>query len=380
VGLSLIALFVAVIAGLPSRAMAVRLISNGYPVWGVKLILAASTVGGLLPVGLARLLDPRLFLSLNAPLLSLIVSLLMFGTYLLALVVARQLPPRRSVSVPGLRPRRYNYRRWIPVVAVLLACEAAGAWMAGATELAALAAVADVAAVVVLAIHERNYRNQEDAASALRRHGAILFLRTFTRDLFGQEEARLARQVRRQLGVFIALGNPREAIPPGGARRVYLADGAWRAQLAEMADRSQAILMWPDASPAVTWELGMIRDRGLQRKLFIVMPPPPPRRTWLYPRQELLRFLTGLTTSDWSDFARALQGSGFCPPEHDPGPGTVLAFEPDGRCVILTRELTSARDVVAQIAGRLAIAARAMPGPQRQAVPDGAGQACGEAS
>lgn len=167
---------------------------------------------------------------------------------------------------------------------IVLAGNAVIIWRQGGRVEPWLVCFAGVICVLVLVLLERNFRNQEDAASALARRGSILLLRTFTRDLLVREEFLLEKEVRRQLGHFTALGNPSELLPPPGAKRLYLADDAWRAQLTELAGRSAAILMRPDATPSVRWELGLIRERGLHRRHFVIVPLTWRRRGWLdYP-------------------------------------------------------------------------------------------------
>jgi hypothetical protein len=341
------------VANVLYRTAVLRLVANGYPPIVKRLIMIVWGAAFLLTSVFSEFLNPGLYQAANVWPMLLIASLEFLGISGSCLIAAWLLPPRRGKSVGGPRPRRHSYRRWIPVAIVCGLLEAVLQLNDGGSVMPWVAAVGYVAMAFMLAILERNYRNQEDATNSLSLPGAVLLLRTFTRDLFAQEEARLAKEVRRQLGDFIALGNPREVLPPGGARRVYLADGAWRAHLTELASRSRVILMWPDATPAVLWELAMIRDGGLQQKLFVIVPPRRPRRTWLDIPPELLRFLSGLSVSNWSDFAWALEENGFRSPEHAPGPGSVLTFEPDGQCVVLARGLLSTRELVARIAERL---------------------------
>ena len=351
------------VAGMLQRAAALRLVANGYPPRVKQVFGAAWGAVMLLTIVLLVILAPGIARAANGLLAVLTGSLGVLGFAAISLISAWLLPPRRRKSVAGPRRRRHHYRRWIPVPVAWGLLDAVLRWHDGDRVMPWVIAAGGATLALTLIVFERNYRNQEDAASALNRRGSVLLLRTFTRDLLAREEGRLAVEVRRQLGDFIALGNPREVLPPGGGTRHYVADGVWRAHLTELAVGSRAILMWPDATPAVRSELGMIRGLGLHRKLFVVVPPPRPRRTWLLDNHpsRLLRFLCGLSTSDWSEFAQALQENGFGSPEHEPRPGSVLAFEPDGRCVVLAHGLSSARGLVARIAEQLTVLAEPAP-------------------
>jgi hypothetical protein len=357
-----------VVAGVSSllrRAATLRLTANGYLRRVKRVVVAATTVLVLLTAILSAFLDPRLVGTVNGQLI-LLVAVEFLGFNGLFLAAAWLLPPRWPNRPVGARPRRFHYLRWIPVPVIIFAASAALIWHQGGRMVPWLVGFGGVISVLVLVLLERNFRNQEDGASALGRRGAVLLLRTFSRDLFVREEMRLAKEARRQLGHFTALGNPSELLPPPGAKRLYLADDAWRAQLTELAGRSAAIVMWPDATPSVRWELAMIRDRGLRRRLFVIVPPPWGRNSWLDYSPGLLRFLSGLRLSTWGEFAQALQESGYHSPESEPRPGTVFAFDPDGRCVTLAAGIGSTRELVARIAERLA----ALPEPVRSSDQD----------
>jgi hypothetical protein len=83
----------------------------------------------------------------------------------------------------------------------------------------------------------------------------------------------LVRGIGRRLGQVVALGNPAEFAPRGGATRVYLNDDTWTVELARLADRARIILIEPGRTESMRWELQHIAGNGLQTKLFILTPP-----------------------------------------------------------------------------------------------------------
>jgi hypothetical protein len=358
------------------RAATLRLVVNGYPPWIKRIFLAVMLTVLIAGTVTLAVMDPDLVRSANGWPAILSTGLGSLLASMICLAVARLLPgcKREPVVVAGLRPRRHHYKRWIPVPVTWGLLDATYQWNRGDRVMPEVVIVGSAVLALCLVVLERNYRNQRDAAGALGEGGSVLLLRTFIRDMFDWAagplyswEFPVARQVRRQIGGFIALGNPHEVLPQAGADRVYLPDGAWRTQLAELADGARAILMLPDATPAVRWELGMIRERGIRQRLFIIVPAPQRWHAWLLTVPAgLVWRLSGLTLPDWSEFAEALCENGFHPPVEAPKPGSVLTFEPDGQCVDLARGLSSARELVGWIAWRLT----AVEAQNRQSSPD----------
>ena len=151
-------------------------------------------------------------------------------------------------------------------------------------------------------------------------------------------EAYLEAELTRQIGPFVALGNPGDFVPPErGAARVYVADEAWKQQLDEWLQRAAAILVLPEVSANVSWELRRVGDLRCTRRLFILTRPRRRHR--------------GRDT--WHAFANLLSRAGFRNCEINPGWGSISAFDEDRAMRILGRNITSARDTVALIAQRL---------------------------
>jgi hypothetical protein len=161
----------------------------------------------------------------------------------------------------------------------------------------------------------------------------------------------LSDEIERRLGRFIALGNPRDVLPPGGALRVYVASADWREQVKKLALAASVILMQPDVSSAVQFELELIRRVDCQTRFFVVTAP----TIWrIYDWYWKVQFrLCGWRAPSWEAFAEQLRVAGFLDVGADPGPGAVVSFDANGRRVDLVRGCTRPRQYVDAIMARL---------------------------
>jgi hypothetical protein len=147
----------------------------------------------------------------------------------------------------------------------------------------------------------------------------------------------LAREFKNTIGPLIALGNPTDSLPPEGAARTYAADGGWQEYFIDLSNRSAAILMQMGNTDNLNWELGSIRGRGLQTKMFVVTPPASNvGKFWIMGRLiRLSNRIKGIQPASWDRFAAILEKAGYIPPAEDPGPGAIVTFDEDKRAVIL---------------------------------------------
>ena len=140
----------------------------------------------------------------------------------------------------------------------------------------------------------------------------------------------LHREIKRQVGPFIALGNPTDYLPPEGASRTYATDGNWQEYFTDLSDRSAGILMQIGNSDNLNWELNSIRKRGLQNKLFVITSPMSEADEDPYSLTRVMTRLTdrikGIQPASWSRFAANLERAGYHPPP-DPGAGAVVTFD-----------------------------------------------------
>jgi hypothetical protein len=223
--------------------------------------------------------------------------------------------------------------------------------------------------------------------------GWTLYLRPFTEEnrLFAGSETLeqfLATEIGQRVGPLVGLGNPTDRIAPAGAERSYHDDVDWQASVERYAMKAACIIGVTGASVHTAWELTLIRELGLERRLFLLSPPArdqavesPATTTGLSTTRRALRFsrelvnaymaddtakLTqllafgklpaawspiGLTA--WLDFVNALAACGYVVALEDPGDGAVLGFEGGGTALVLARGLRSPGDYVEAISSRL---------------------------
>lgn len=258
--------------------------------------------------------------------------------------------------------RRYHYRR-LAVIVVFASVAACGLVGYAAGVLWGLPFLtAALYPVVALLAYERRFRAQATDPTAIPASFA-LYLRWFGADQNADIYPKSADAMRlgwaetsgavnlerllsvgfiRRLGGFVALGSPQDVLPPGGATRFYFDDGTWQKRLKALAVRATVVVMEPGDTRWIEWELGMIRDLGLEPRFFIVTPPDPDLRWYRLFRRvnhafvPIVARLSRATPPTWQAFSTRLRSAGFEPPPDDPGPGCVLAVD-DGLSVVLVR-------------------------------------------
>ena len=203
---------------------------------------------------------------------------------------------------------------------------------------------------------------------------AVLYLREFKQEsnpfawVDPQEHSRYTRRVlssnsvtfeqyfgvefARQLGPFIALGNPLDSVPPEGAARSYAPDEDWQRHLCALAGAAAAIVMDGSRSDNLRWELAEITRHGWQRKLFLLTAPVPQQRggrLW----SAALRSAKEARIPRWEQFAAELTEAGLHVPPTKPGPGSVVAFDAAGRAEVLIRDAQQPEEFVTVVRTRL---------------------------
>jgi len=286
-------------------------------------------------------------------------------------IMYRRTGARRRTGPPR---RRYHYRRLAVVVVIAAVTACALVWSALGPWWGLPLLAPAVYPVVTLLAYERRFRAQSTDPTAIPA-GFALYLRWFGADQhtdiyptsvdaarlgwvdssgWVSLERLLSVEFIRRLGGFVALGSPQDVVPPGGATRLYLDDDAWQERLKALAVRAAVVVMEPGDTRWIEWELGMIRELGLQPRFFVVTAPGGDlRRRQLYRRvgHAVVSIFARLSRSappTWQGFSARLRNAGFEPPPEDPGPGCVLAVA-GTRVVLLRAGLTSSDEFVAAI-------------------------------
>ena len=164
-------------------------------------------------------------------------------------------------------------------------------------------------------------------------------------------EQYLGAEFARQLGPFVALGNPLDWVPPEGAARSYAPDEDWQRHFLTLAGAAAAIVMDGSRSDNLHWELTEITRNGWQRKLFFLTAPEAPlRRGLLY---AMWRSAKGVRIPRWERFAAELKEAGLHVPSIEPDPGSVVAFDAAGRAEVLIRGAQQPEEFVTAVRTRL---------------------------
>jgi hypothetical protein len=74
-------------------------------------------------------------------------------------------------------------------------------------------------------------------------------------------------------GPPVAIGLPKETIPPLGALREYYSDDDWRGAVTDWCARAEEIVVIAGTSPGSIWELRHIFENDLTNRLVVVFPP-----------------------------------------------------------------------------------------------------------
>ena len=161
------------------------------------------------------------------------------------------------------------------------------------------------------------------------------------------------------IGPLVALGSPEDYLSPEGASRLYASDADWMQHFRDLARRSACILMEVTQSENLRLELQTLRTEGWHEKLFIFTRPAV-RRGWRNWRFALGRAVLawvarqkGAIPVSWAAFAQTLATLGYRLTPCDPGPGAVIAFDPDANGVLLATQAHTPSDFVAAVQARL---------------------------
>jgi len=373
------------VATLPAAAAAASFMAAAYRLailQGRSATAAQVILGGLaflglgcVPVALVIFL-PAVGVRIPDSLIGMVLAAAGFCVWLPMGVIAWAIMYRRT----GVRRRngpprrRYHYRR-LAVVVVIVAVAACGLVWSALGPWWGLPFLAPAGyPVVTLLAYERRFRAQATDPAAVPA-GFALYLRRFGADQHtdvyptSADAARigwvdssgwvslerlLSVAFTRRLGGFVALGSPQDVLPPGGATRLYFDDSAWQEELKALAVRAAVVVMEPGDTRWIEWELGMIRELGLESRFFVVTPPGGDLRWYqLYRRvsHAVLLIIARLSRSappTWPGFSARLRNAGFEPPPEDPGPGCVLAVG-GTRVVLLRAGLTTSDEFVGTI-------------------------------
>jgi hypothetical protein len=279
---------------------------------------------------------------------------------------------RERPGRPGLRPVRHHYIVWANVVAWLTVPAVVATGFAIDWTTALRLVPVGISATLLLRYVARRYTGQVKVLKADEVTQSVL-LRPFGADWEADLWARssqtiwadstqgavtfeqfIADKMRERVGPMVALGSPRDRVPPGGATRVYLDNETWQQQFLDLACHVKVIVMIPGDSSNISAELREIASGGLRPRLAVVTPPGLQHRfaglQHLAKLHNALRSRLIRPRPIWPGFAARLRDTGYWHVPDDPGPGAILAFDFSGETRIVARNLTDPGAIVGAIA------------------------------
>lgn len=113
----------------------------------------------------------------------------------------------------------------------------------------------------------RSFR--DDMIEIEKKHIVFLSFRFFSSLTFEE----LITYSLRKFGPIIAIGQPKEPLPPIGAARQYLTNESWQDKIAELTAESKFIVMILGKTAGVRWELWRILEHNLLPSFVLLFPP-----------------------------------------------------------------------------------------------------------
>jgi hypothetical protein len=136
------------------------------------------------------------------------------------------------------------------------------------------------------------------------------------------------------------------------AVRLYASDTDWIQKVDELARRSSCIVVETARSDNLRVEYEYLRREGLHEKLFVFTGHPSREERRFILIWQRMRF--GTLHVGWQKFSADLALLGYDLGFSDPGPGSVITFDADGRGILLTTQAVSAAEFVDPIGAWMA--------------------------
>ncbi len=286
--------------------------------------------------------------------------------------------------------RRHSRIRWRAVSAsstIATAVTSAAALLTGRVDLAMRSVVTlGAASSVTGRMATRQDLPQADSVDDLGRlEDSALYLRSFADDRvpFSQTDARhkrrpvekqlaflwsdpdeeflsferyLGPELTRRIGPMVGLGGPSDRLPPEGpVLRHYSADDDWEVVAARLIRSSRCIVMLPQVTESLNFELGLIDQFGCATKLFVVTDPYAVSGKDKAPlRLRAGRAALRAQPTAWPTLVTAFGSHHLALPPTHPGPGSLIGFKPNGTSTLLASRVMHASAYVEAIAMALA--------------------------
>jgi hypothetical protein len=100
----------------------------------------------------------------------------------------------------------------------------------------------------------------------------IIFLRSFSQDSDMSSEEEGLRNALKSFGPFVAIGNPKDELPPLGASRLYVTDAEWQDRVKALIGDASLVVVVAGSTPGLAWEISQVRALVDPSRLLIVVP------------------------------------------------------------------------------------------------------------
>jgi hypothetical protein len=137
-----------------------------------------------------------------------------------------------------------------------------------------------------------------------------------------------------KLGVCVALGDPDDYLPTPGAFKVYSSNERWQDYVKRLMQVARAVFIVEGFTLGLQWELAQVRSAFEPQRVFLLTAPAGYRQAYRKKNKCPL----------WDVFKQILQQAGFRDPGEDPGPGSIVMFDPDWTPRVLARSLIGVAD------------------------------------
>ena len=81
-------------------------------------------------------------------------------------------------------------------------------------------------------------------------------------------------KILRDIGPFVAVGAPGDALAPLGAARLYLGDDQWQEEVEALVRRASAVILVPEISDGTRWEVTKVAQWVDPRRVLMLVPNP----------------------------------------------------------------------------------------------------------
>jgi hypothetical protein len=135
------------------------------------------------------------------------------------------------------------------------------------------AVIMGVGGAIALSLRDqakRHFSRPADELLAPSGRPPVLYLRKFDEDDEAWEE-RMARSLSR-VGPLVAIGDPRDRLPPPGAARLYAIEGDWQTKVSALIERSALVALKAGDTEGIRWEVEQVLSRVPPSRVLLFLP------------------------------------------------------------------------------------------------------------